>query len=289
DVPEAADDRLSGHVLGGHVRIGPGRVRDAPEPAVVARRDRALGDVARVDDEPAARLGRVLEYLAREREVLRPHLPERRHDAVEDAVRQQPPRDTGLALHRAEVAGPVAPAERQARDEVVEDEVVEDDDAGTLPQRLDDPAVGVGVVADVVEAHVRAGGRRASVRDDVDVDAPPERREQELAVLGDPRPLRGKRREVRDLHASRRSTAWSHVTCSATALPARPKLRTSSGCSRRKRTAPASASPRGSQTRPVRRSATTSSGPPASVVVTTGFSDRNASYGTIPKSSSTGA
>src|SRR5439155_14880765 len=119
-------------------------------------------------------------------------------------------------------------------------------------------------------------------RDDLDLDAARERREQELAVLGDPRPFRGERGEVGDLHASSRSIAWSHVTCSATAFPARPKLRTSSGCSRRKRTAPASASPRGSQTRPVRRSATTSRGPPASVVVTTGFSERKASYGTIP-------
>src|SRR5205823_2427850 len=172
-------------------------------------------------------------------------------------------------------------------DEVVEHEVVEDYDHRPLAQRLDDPAVRVGVVADVVEADV--GVARRAAGHDLEVDPLRERRHEQLAVLGDPGPLRGKRRVVRDLHASRRSIAWSHVTCSATALPARPKLRTSSGCSRRKRTAPASASPRGSQTRPVCRSATTSSGPPASVVVTTGFSERKASYGTIPKSSSTGA
>ena len=40
---------------------------------------------------------------------------------------------------------------------------------------------------------------------------------------------------------------------------------------------------RGATTSPVARSGTTSSGPPASVVVTTGFSERNASYGTMPE------
>src|SRR5256714_843651 len=62
------------------------------------------------------------------------------------------------------------------------------------------------------------------------------------------------------------------MTCSATAFPARPKLRTSSGCSRKKRTAPASASPRGSQTRPVRRAAATASGPPPAGPGPTGLS-----------------
>jgi hypothetical protein len=32
---------------------------------------------------------------------------------------------------------------------VVQNELVQDDDAGPLSQRVDDPAVGVGVVADV--------------------------------------------------------------------------------------------------------------------------------------------
>ena len=60
---------------------------------------------------------------------------------------------------------------------------------------------------------------------------------------------------------------------------------------RRRGTRTRARAPRGSgaTTTPVSRSWTISSGPPASVVVTTGFSDRNASYGTIPKSSSTGA
>ena len=53
----------------------------------------------------------------------------------------------------------VAAADRQPRDQVVEDEVVQDDDAWPLAQRIDDPAVRVGVVADVVEGEVAA--RRA--------------------------------------------------------------------------------------------------------------------------------
>ncbi len=87
-------------------------------------------------------------------------------------------------------------------------------------------------------------------------------------------------------HASSLSIARSQVTCSASALPAFPQARASSSPIA---SAPAIPSTVGSTTRPVSRSCTTSSGPPASVVVTTGFSDRNASNGTIPKSSSTGA
>ena len=45
----------------------------------------------------------------------------------------------------------------------------------------------------------------------------------------------------------------------------------------------------GEVTSPVRPSVTISSGPPASEVVSTGLCERNASNGTIPKSSSTGA
>ena len=54
---------------------------------------------------------------------------------------EQPADDAGLALHRVEVAVAVAAADRQAGDEVVEHEVVEDDDAGAAAQRIDDPAV----------------------------------------------------------------------------------------------------------------------------------------------------
>ena len=48
---------------------------------------------------------------------------------VEHAVREQAAGEAGVALHRVEVAVAVAAAERDAGDEVVEDEVVEDDDA----------------------------------------------------------------------------------------------------------------------------------------------------------------
>src|SRR5437763_740344 len=96
---------------------------DPPESSVVAGGERFLGDVARMDDEPAAWLRRMLEHLAGEREVLRAHLPERRDDAVEDAVRKEPSGHAGLALHGAEVALAVASSEREARDEVVEDEI----------------------------------------------------------------------------------------------------------------------------------------------------------------------
>ena len=69
-----------------------------------------------------------------------------------------------LPLHRVEVAVPVAAADRQPGDEVMEDEVVQDDDAGPLAQRVDDPAVRVRVVADVVERDVGAAGADASGR-----------------------------------------------------------------------------------------------------------------------------
>jgi hypothetical protein len=52
---------------------------------------------------------------------------------------------------------------------MVEDEVVEHDDAWPLAQRLDDPAVRVRVVADVVEADVRVGGRRSSLYSEIPV------------------------------------------------------------------------------------------------------------------------
>ena len=122
-------------------------------------------------------------------------------------MREEAPGHAGLPLHGAEVALAVAPPEREAGDEVMEDEVVEHDDARALAQRLDDPAVRVGVVADVVEADVGVARRRLPARHDRDVEPLAQRREQELAVLRYSRPLGRKRREVRDLHASSRSIA----------------------------------------------------------------------------------
>ena len=98
---------------------------------------------------------REVEHLAGEREVLRPRLPERRDPLVEHAVAEQPADDAVLALHRVEVAVPVPRPIVMPGDEVVEDEVVQDDDARAPAQRLDDPAVRVRVVADVVERRRR--------------------------------------------------------------------------------------------------------------------------------------
>src|SRR5439155_13496555 len=163
----------------------------------------------------------------------------------------------------------------------------QDDDAGAGGECAGDPAVRLGVVADVEERDVRFRGASEAARPcDLDVEALLELGEQQRAVVGDARARRGQRAVVGDLHASSLSIARSHVTRSASALPARPHARASSSPIA---SAAATASTVGSTTRPVSRSRTTSRGPPASVVVTTGFSARNASNGTIPKSSSTGA
>src|SRR5262249_39408995 len=196
-----------------------------------------------------------------------------------------------VALHRVEVAVLVADADREAGDQVVEDEVVQDDDAAVPAERPDDPAVGVRVVADVVERDVRAPRQPpCAAADDLEVDPLAKGRHEQAAVVGDTRPLRRHGREVGDLHEpSRRSTTVSQVTCSASSLPCRAQARASWGCASSQAIASAIAAGSGAQTSPVFRSATISSGPPGSCVVTTGFSDRNASYGTKPKSSSTGA
>ena len=120
---------------------------------------------------------------------------------------EQAPDDAALALHRVQVAVPVAAADREAGNEVVEDEVVQDDDAGPLPQRLDDPAVRVRVVADVVEVDVDVTQtQQAAPADRDDLDAPFERRQEEGAVVSDPRAVGRERRVVGDLHDSSLST-----------------------------------------------------------------------------------
>ena len=133
---EAADDRPRRHALGLEVRHRPGGVRDVPDPALVAGRAHEVAHGLRVDDHAR----RVLEHEAGEREVLGPRLPERRDPLVEDAVREQAADDTVLELHRVEVAVAVAPADGHPGDEVVDDEVVQDDDARPAAQRVDDPA-----------------------------------------------------------------------------------------------------------------------------------------------------
>ena len=101
----------------------------------------------------------MVEHDAREREALRLRLPEQRQQVVEHAEAEQPAGDAELALHRVEVAAAVAAADRDPGDQVVQHVLVQHDDAGALVQRVDDPAVRVGVVADVVERDVGAGAR----------------------------------------------------------------------------------------------------------------------------------
>ena len=141
-----------------------------------------------------------------EREPLGLRLPEQRQQVVEHAEAEQPPGDAELALHRVEVAAAVAAADRDPGDQVVQHVLVQDDDAGPLAQRVDDPAVRVRVVADVVERDVRRGRALARLGDD-DLDPLAQRRQQQRRVVGDPRPRRRQRRVVGDLHDEERVDA----------------------------------------------------------------------------------
>ena len=144
-----------------------------PDRLPVAPVAHELLDVARVNDQA----GRGSQYLAGEWIVGGPVLPERRQELVDDAVGEHPPDRSGLTLHRVQVAGSVTAAQRHTGDEVVEDEIVQDDYAGPAAESLDDPAVRLGVVADVVERDV--GTPAAPTRptpNDVDVDPLRQRR-----------------------------------------------------------------------------------------------------------------
>ena len=94
--------------------------------------------------------------------------------------------DAALALHRVEVAVAVPPTDGDAGDEVMQDEVVQDDCAGLSPHGVQDPAVGVGVVADVVNGEI--GTARRTLRPSlhhVHVETLAERRQEERGVVGD--------------------------------------------------------------------------------------------------------
>ena len=198
-VAEAAVQRVAVDTRGPELRDRPSGVWDPCDRAGVARLSRALLDIVRMDDQA----GRMLEHLAREREVLGTRLPQRRQLVVEDGVGEQAPDEAALPLHCGEVARRVAARERQADDEVVEDEVVEDDDAGARPKRLDDPAVRLGVVADVVEGDVRSGRLlEAPGLGDYHVYALLQLGQEERRVVGDSRPRGRHRRVVGDLHAA---------------------------------------------------------------------------------------
>ena len=75
----------------------------------------------------------------------------------------------------------------------------------------------------------------------------------------------------------------SQVTRAASSLPARPYASASSGCSRRRPAARGELGRVGRGHEPVRPSVTTSSGPPASVVVSTGFSEQERLVGDHPE------
>ena len=158
NVPKSGSPETSTAGTAGTGNAGCGHDPDRPR---VPGGAGAVADVGGVDDEP----GREVEHLAGEMEVLRPVLPERRDALVEHGMAEQAPDDAALALHRVEVAVAVAAADRQPRDEMVEHEVVQHDDPGRAPQRLDDPAVSLRIVADVVDAEIAfraaASSRRA--------------------------------------------------------------------------------------------------------------------------------
>ena len=147
-------------------------------------------DVPRVHDHAR----RAIEHLSCERELLRPNLPQRRHAALEHAIAEQARRNTGFPLHRSEVGVPVVAADGEARDEMMDDEVVQHDDAGTPAKRVDDPPVRIGIVAYVVERDVGVGdGTRATGAHHLDLDEPFERRKQQRRIVGDARRRRRQR------------------------------------------------------------------------------------------------
>jgi hypothetical protein len=53
---------------------------------------------------------------------------------------------------------------------MVQDEVVQDDDAGPSSQRIDDPAVRLRIVADMKQCNVRRDRPSASAPDDLELD-----------------------------------------------------------------------------------------------------------------------
>ena len=76
-----------------------------------------------------------------ERESIGTYLPRRRDDAVNHTVRDQPPTHARFAVHGIDIAPAVSPAKRHPGDEMMEDEVVEHDEARCPAKRFDDPAV----------------------------------------------------------------------------------------------------------------------------------------------------
>ena len=191
---------------------GAGRRRSA----LVAGGAGPIAHVLRVDDQR----GRVVEHVGRERKVGGARLPQRRDPLVHHAVREQAAGDAVLTLHQVEVRVSVAARQRHPGDEVVEDEVVQDDDARSLAQRVDDPCVRVRDRSRRDRARRPSRAAPASTAlTTVDVDPLPQRRKEQRAVVRDARALRRHRRVVGELHESSLPIARSHVTSRAIALP----------------------------------------------------------------------
>src|SRR5215211_7499326 len=168
---------------------------------------------------------------------------------------------------------------------MMQNELVQDDHGGNpvrvAAHEVEDPAVGIRVVANMVDSDVDSAWQPpGSPAHGLDVCPPLERRQQQAAVVGDPRTLGRKRRDVGDVHERSAPTTESQVSRSARPLPAWPRSRATAGCSANQRQARATSAGVDSQTIPLTPSTTASSGPPASRVVTTGRSARKASYGT---------
>jgi hypothetical protein len=142
-----------------------------------------LLDVGRVDDQA----GCESKQLPGKGKRLGPRLPERRDAVVNHRVAEEPPREPVLALESVQVAAGVAARERQSGDEMMEYEVVQDDDPGAPAELGHDPAMRVGVVADMVEVEIGVGSpSKATAARDRHVDALPELGQEQSAVIRDP-------------------------------------------------------------------------------------------------------
>ena len=99
-----------------------------------------------------------VEHRRCQREVLGAHLPERGNQAVDHGMTEQPSDCARLGLQGGPIGLGIAPSEGETADEVVQDELVQNDDGRhavlVAAHELEDPAVRVRVVADVVNGYV---------------------------------------------------------------------------------------------------------------------------------------
>ena len=123
-LPKLAKSGSPATSIAGQVGHGEGGMRDDPDRAAEAGRASAVVDVAGMDDQA----GGEVEHLSREREVLGPVLPQRWNALLHHGVPEQPRGQPAVALEGVQVRLPVAAPERDARDEVMEHEVVEHDE-----------------------------------------------------------------------------------------------------------------------------------------------------------------